>query len=215
MVSFAQSTLPQRTLADHELVASGDTPNTHEITERYHVLLNKYRPLIMKCACALTAPGTADYDDFCQIGSLALMEGLRSYCPERGEMGPYLKKVLTNAVYCAGRKQRGYAEFKARLNNRIDAGRRDGREGDSGVEEAGLATVDRLDALEFMTHRLETWMGSLSHRKRTIVKLVFYSGMTQAEVAACLGFTRARVSQLIAEIVRSGRFHMKDLEELN
>lgn len=131
------------------------------------ILLLAFRPLLFKYLKMLYVPGV-DFEDFKQEGELALLEVLRRYDPNKGELSRYVKKALYYSLKRVRnkflRKDLSIEDF-LEISNEI-------------VERESYRVLD---------------FSKLSPREKQIITLVYYSNYSERKVASYLGISRSSV----------------------
>ena len=156
-------------------------------------------------------PGNPDFEDLCQIGRIAAVKCARTFSPQKGPWFAYARKVITNAIYAECRSMARRARHERFI------GRDENLDFLLGNVESGSKAggAEREDLLAAARNHIGYWLDSLSQRDRSIVKAVYYDGVSQAEAARRVGLTRARVGQIVSEALASGRRRLSRICELN
>lgn len=132
------------------------------------ILFLAYRPILFKYLKMLYIP-EIDFGDFKQEGELALLEILRRYDPQRGNLSGYIKKSLYYALLRIREKLRG-VDFDLELGEEDVA--------------YGISEEENTKFIDF---------SKLSRREKQIIILIFYSKYSEREIAKYLGITISSV----------------------
>jgi len=131
------------------------------------ILFLAFRPLLFKYLKMLYLP-EIEFEDFKQEGELALLEVLRRYDPNKGELSGYVKKAL---YYSLKRVRNKLLKKELLIENFLEIS-------DDVIKEEDFKVVD---------------LSQLSPRERQIITLIYYSNCSEREVASYLGISRNSV----------------------
>lgn len=131
------------------------------------ILFLAFRPLLFKYLKMLYLP-EIEFEDFKQEGELALLEVLRRYDPNKGELSGYVKKAL---YYSLKRVRNKLLKKELPIENFLEVS-------DDVIKEEDFKVVD---------------LSQLSLRERQIITLIYYSNCSEREVASYLGISRNSV----------------------
>lgn len=131
------------------------------------ILFLAFRPLLFKYLKMLYLP-EIEFEDFKQEGELALLEVLRRYDPNKGELSGYVKKAL---YYSLKRVRNKLLKKELPIENFLEVS-------DDVIKEEDFKVVD---------------LSQLSPRERQIITLIYYSNCSEREVASYLGISRNSV----------------------
>lgn len=131
------------------------------------ILFLAFRPLLFKYLKMLYLPGI-EFEDFKQEGELALLEVLRRYDPNKGELSGYVKKAL-------------YFSLK-RVRNKL-------LRKDLSIEEFSEISNETFERENYKVIDFS----KLSPREKQIIALVYYSNYSERKIASYLGISRSSV----------------------
>lgn len=131
------------------------------------ILFLAFRPLLFKYLKMLYLP-EIEFEDFKQEGELALLEVLRRYDPNKGELSGYVKKAL---YYSLKRVRNKLLKKELPIENFLEVS-------DDVIKEEDFKVVD---------------LSQLSPRERQIITLIYYSNCSERKVASYLGISRNSV----------------------
>jgi RNA polymerase sigma factor (sigma-70 family) len=134
-----------------------------------------------------------DHEDFCQRGRFALYRAVQTFIPSTATFATYASTLIVNAMRDlrrVGRKKTGEHSRTFETTDPYDA--------------ETIAYPDHLVEAEEAA-MVDRWRTGLSDRDAFIVDSVYHSGMTMTTVAAELGLSAARVSQIIRFLRESAR----------
>jgi RNA polymerase sigma factor (sigma-70 family) len=171
--------------------------------------------LIQKLVAGHVSRRHPDYDDLCQLGRIAAMNAASSFSAEKGKPFTYARTVISNAILAERRTTR-----KRMRRERLVDFREVGRQTSASdlhvyQPETQVSEFERRDMLTVAKGRISAWLCTLAARDRQIIELVFYTGLSKADVARRTGLTRARVCQIVSQLLMSARVHLNSLSEFN
>ncbi|MGB9768298.1 MULTISPECIES: sigma-70 family RNA polymerase sigma factor [Dictyoglomus] len=134
---------------------------------REEILFLAYKPLLFKYLKMLYIP-EIDFEDFKQEGEIALLEVLRRYDSQKGNLSGYVKKALYYRLLRIREKLKGKDLYLEGNNVSYEAFE----------EESMIKFID---------------FSKLSKREKQIIILIFYSRHSEREVAKYLGISRSSV----------------------
>lgn len=173
------------------------------------VFLRSFEPFINKYAKRFAVPNTYNFDELVQAGITAAYDAVKSFHSRKGNFKCYIEKSIKNAIFLEGRKNKKRAEKEnlySSLNfftSRISS------------VHARFEQIESEDVLPVIKSKIAEWRVGLSPQKQKVLGLVFYKGMKQIQAASYLGLSRARIGQIMKEILKSGRICLADIAELN
>ena len=156
-----------------------------------------------------------EYNDLCQIGRIAALGAARSFSADRGHFFAYAQRVISNAILAECR-----AMHRRRLHERLVDFSDPCHEASGspyyliGWDERSVQ-IDHEEWLAVAQRRVSCWLESLDARDRQIIESIYCGKLSQADVARNMGLTRARVSQIVSELLMNARVYMKSVYELN
>ncbi len=130
------------------------------------ILFLAYRPLLFKYLKMLYI-SEIDFEDFKQEGEIALLEVLRRYDPQKGDLSGYVKKALYHRLLRIREKLRGTEVYLEEDSISYET-----------FEEENTKFID---------------FSKLSKREKQIIVLIFYSRYSEREIAKYLGISRSSV----------------------
>jgi RNA polymerase sigma factor for flagellar operon FliA len=143
-----------------------------------HALVAEHLPLVRMIASRLYRlrwNAAVDFDDYCQMGALGLVEAAQRFDPSHGvQFGSFaswrISGAILNGLTRSTEQLQQAAERRRRVKSRVDelAGPEDGAAPDDGSVEAALARISRLAvglAVGFMLEDTGMYQGDeASHR---------------------------------------------------
>lgn len=171
--------------------------------------------LIRKLVAGCVSRSHADYDDLCQVGRIAALGAARSFLADRGGFFAYAERVISNAIRTEWRVIRRRTRREHLVDLSETGHETDGVRLGPYVWDTECAEIDRKDSLVVAKQWISSWLGSLCSRDRQIIESRYYGGLSQADVARRMGLTRARVGQIVFQLLMSARVHLNSLSEFN
>jgi RNA polymerase sigma factor (sigma-70 family) len=155
-------------------------------------LLGRWKDIISAMAHRFRT-SWCDYDDFCQVGRLALYKAVQTFKAGTAAFATYATKLITNAMRDAQRVSLRRVEVTCATDE----------EATTMLDAVIVEYPDHLVEAE-QTEMINRWRSALSTRDEYVVESIYYGGMTMTAVAANLKISTARVSQIINDLRQSG-----------
>ncbi len=176
--------------------------------------IQSFTPFIKRIANKFAKQNSYQHDLLRQIGEECAIEAVYNWHPEKRNLEPYVKRSIRNGIYYECRKSKRLNEHEKPFSDIADS-----QDNNTFLEpefiDRGFDEIDRADFRPILHEKIHTWMHSLSLQKRKIIELVFFQSMNQSRAAEKMGLSRARVSQLINEIINQGRISLAEIAYLN
>ena len=147
------------------------------------ILFLAYRPLLYKYL-ALLFTRDIDFEDFKQEGELALLELLKRYDPQKGDLSSYLKKSLYYALLRIRTRLRYQEEY---------------------VEELGEIEIYK----EELQEEKIIDFSYLSKREKEIVMLIYFNELSIRKTAKVLGLSPSSVKVYKKRAINKLKFWCK------
>ena len=208
MVSFSNQNISEFSFSEIKKIKQGRNIFVSAFLEFFD-------PFIKMLAREFARSNTFNFDELEQEGRIAALYAAKCFHSEESNFKYYIQKSIRNAIYLVGRRDKRRAG-KGRLCyfSEFDPNQKFFTFSASSIHD-GFEQVERMDALPVIKSKINSWRKGLSPQKQQIINLVFYKGMKQIQAASYLGLSRARIGQIMREILKSGKVCLRDIAELN
>ena len=205
MVSYSNSSIPDFTLSEIELIRQG---NSSAVSSFIKVC----EPFIKRFANKFAPPNSFNYDELIQAGRIAAINAVRCFNKNKGNLFGYVYKSIITGIHEEGRRAKRRIQFvcwsEVHPNEDYFSNR-------FGVKHEEFDMLVRKDALPIIQKRISQWRAGLSTQKQKVIDLIFYRGMNQSQAASQMTLSRTRIGQIMREILDSGKICLADIAELN
>jgi RNA polymerase sigma factor (sigma-70 family) len=161
------------------------------------LLVNQYRPLVLKVCKEVKHPSGMEFGDWVQIGMLGLLKAVERFDPSRGcPFHHYARKAIRWALFEEWKKHG--------RNHEVLFSELPGGEPEEGVIETGLEErlVDRQFWKQVFHHCLST-------KERRIVKLRIWEEMTFRDIGADTGLSHTQCQSIFDKSMQKLRSYLE------
>jgi RNA polymerase sigma factor (sigma-70 family) len=146
----------------------------------------------IRCVARKYSTKSTHQDDLFQVGSLALHRAVQTFEPGRSKFTTYANTLIRNAM-----KDLRRSDTRAAVQTVLAS---DCEDDDFKLDDAeGIEYPDRVVQAEEVL-AVHVWLDQLGERDRFVVDSHFYRGVSLTAIAAELGLSKARVSQILSDL---------------
>ncbi len=152
-----------------------------------------------------------NYDVLIQAGRISALRAVNQWPNSSGNIEGYVRKAIKNGILKECREFKRISKHEIFISSGDCKGRLNWTAIDRGVIHDGFGQIDREDALPSIKRKVQEWLADFPEQKRKVINLIFYQDFNQSQTSDTIGLSRARVGQIVKEVLESGRTVLADL----